>query len=47
MKKFLAVLPVLAVIVLVILELTYDDSFKHEEPFPMCNQHITWNTVRN
>ena len=42
MKKFLTVIPVIAVVVLFILNLTYKPGPEPDAVFPMANQHITW-----
>ena len=43
MKKALLILSILAVICMAVLNLTWDDSMKPDEVFPMANQKITWN----
>ena len=42
MKKFALVVSILAVIALAVLNLTYDDTLKPDEVYPMANQHIEW-----
>ena len=42
-KRFLMILSIIAVVALSVLNLTYDDSMKPDEVFPMANQKITWN----
>ncbi len=42
MKKLLMVVSVLALVAMVILNLTYDDSIKPDVVYPMANQHIEW-----
>jgi len=42
MRKLMLVLSVVAVIAMVVLELTYDDSIKPDAVYPMVNQHIVW-----
>ena len=42
-KRFLMILSILAVICMAVLNLTWDDSMKPDEVFPMANQKITWN----
>ena len=42
MKKLLMVVSVLALVAMVILNLTYDDSIKPDAVYPMANQHIEW-----
>lgn len=44
MKKAVLILSILAAVCMAVLNLTYDDSIKPDEVFPMANQHITWNT---
>lgn len=38
----MVIFPVLAVIALAVLNLTYNDRIEPDEVFPMCNQHIEW-----
>lgn len=42
MKRFLMILSILAAVAMAVLNLTYDDSMKPDEVFPMANQRITW-----
>lgn len=37
------ILPVLAILALSVLELTYKDGPEPDAVFPMCNQRIEWN----
>ena len=36
------ILPVIAVIALAVLNLTYQEGPEPDAVFPMCNQHIEW-----
>ena len=36
------ILSILAAVAMAVLNLTYDDSMKPDEVFPMANQRITW-----
>ena len=42
MKRILTIIPVIAVIVLVILNLTYKPGPEPDAVFPMANQNIEW-----
>ena len=42
MKRFLMIIPVIAVIVLVFLNLTYKPGPEPDAVFPMANQNIEW-----
>ena len=42
MKKLLMIIPVIAVIALAVLNLTYHDGPEPDAVYQMCNQHIEW-----
>lgn len=46
MKRFALIASLLAVVVMAVLNLTYDFSIKPDEVYPMANVGIEWNTQK-